>query len=95
MNNSCGSCKHGHDRKPGGAKASPGTVWCAQRSMQMGNIRQMPCFSGSAGKAIHRCTACKRAKMNTPTGEIPRLGNVWCDKRRLEVNKQSSMECFE
>lgn len=95
MNNTCGLCKYGHDTKPGGGKASPGTVWCMQRNMQMGKNRQMPCYVGGGGRIVSRCSACKRAKLQTPTGGSPRLGTIWCEKRRLEVNKQLSMECFE
>jgi hypothetical protein len=95
MNNSCESCKYGHDTKPSGGKPSPGTIWCAKRNMQMGKNRQMPCYYGTGGKMVNRCAACKRTKLHTPTGEFPRLGNIWCEKRHLEVNKQLSMECFE
>jgi hypothetical protein len=95
MNNTCGSCKYGSDTKTGGGKVSPGTVWCSQRSMQMGKFRQLPCYAGVGGKVVNRCSACKRARMRTPAGVSPRLGTVWCDKKHLEVNKQLSMECFE
>ena len=95
MNNSCGSCKYGHDTKPGGGKASPGTAWCTQRNLQMGKNRQMPCFSATGGRMANHCVSCKRGKMLMPTGGAPRLGTVWCEKKHLEVNKQLSMECFE
>ncbi|MBK5275195.1 MAG: hypothetical protein JJE30_09120 [Desulfuromonadales bacterium] len=95
MNNSCGSCKYGHDTKSGGGKASPGTVWCSQRNMQMGQNRPLPCFVAIGGRIIKRCSACKQAKLHMPTGGNPRLGTVWCEKKHLEINKQLSMECFE
>ena len=95
MTNQCGTCKHGHDKKAGGMKASPGTVWCGQRSLQMGKMRQMPCFVAAGGNHPKHCIDCRRAKMQSHTGETPRLGNIWCDKRHLEMNKQRTMECFE
>ena len=78
----------------GGAKASPGTVWCNQRNLQMGKMRQMPCFVSAITRPRH-CTDCKRARFQSHTGETPKLGNIWCEKRHLEINKQRSMECFE
>lgn len=95
MGNQCGVCKHGHDMKAGGAKVSPGTVWCSQRNLQMGRMRQMPCFVAASGYRPKHCIDCRHAKAQTHTGETPRLGNIWCDKRHLEINKQRSMECFE
>ncbi len=95
MNNTCCSCKHGHDKKSDGQRTSPGTVWCAQRSVQMGRTRQMPCFMARGGMKVNHCVDCRRAKILTNTGESPRLGNVWCEKKRIEINKQRSMACFE
>lgn len=95
MGNLCGACKHGHDTKAGGAKVSPGTVWCSQRNLQMGRMRQMPCFVAASGYRPKHCIDCRHAKAQTHTGETPRLGNIWCDKRHLEINKQRCMECFE
>ena len=95
MNNICGACKHGHDKKTGGEKPSPGTVWCAQRSIQMGKSRQMPCFIAAVGIKATHCLDCKRAKMLTNVGVTPQLGNVWCEKRHVEINKQRCMGCFE
>ena len=95
MSNQCGSCKHGHNTTVDGAKASPGTVWCGQRNLQMGKMRQMPCFVAAGGNHPKHCIDCKRARMQSHTGETPRLGNIWCDKRHLEMNKQLTMECFE
>ncbi len=94
MSNQCGSCKHGSNTTMGGAKASPGTVWCVQRNLQMGKMRQMPCFVSAISRPRH-CTDCKRARFQSHTGETPKLGNIWCEKRHLEINKQRSMECFE
>jgi len=95
MNAVCGSCKHSGDRKPGGAAVSPGTVWCAQRSIQMAKSRMMPCYVPIAKVRISKCVDCKKAKMLKPSGENPALGNVWCEKKHLEINKQRNMECFE
>ncbi|MBL0224389.1 MAG: hypothetical protein IPQ16_02045 [Geobacteraceae bacterium] len=95
MANLCGTCKHGHETKPGGTKASPGTVWCGQRNLQMGKQRQLPCFVAPGGVRPRHCLDCKRAKLLSQTGEAPRPGNVWCDKRHTEINKQRTMECFE
>jgi len=94
MSNQCGTCKYGHDTKANGQKVSPGTVWCGQRNLQMGKLRQMPCFVPPPGTHARHCLDCKRAKMLTPTG-APQLGNIWCEKRHVEINKQRSMECFE
>ena len=63
MTNQCGTCKHGHDKNAGGMKVSPGTVWCGQRSLQMGKMRQMPCFVAAAGTRCRHCIDCKRARM--------------------------------
>jgi hypothetical protein len=95
MNNQCMACKHGHSTMAGGVKISPGTVWCSQRSLLMGKMRQMPCFVAAAGVRPRHCVDCKRARMQTHAGETPRLGNIWCDKRHLEINKQRAMDCFE
>lgn len=95
MTDVCGTCKHGHDTRPGGVKVSPGTVWCGQRNLQMGKSRQMPCFIAAGGRKARHCADCKKAKMLAPLGESIGLGNVWCEKRRMEINKQRSMECFE
>jgi hypothetical protein len=95
MTNQCGTCKHGHDNKAGGMKVSPGTVWCGQRSLQMGKMRQMPCFVVAAGTRPRHCVDCKRARMLINPGEPPKPGNVWCDKRHIEINKQRALECFE
>ncbi len=95
MTDICGACNYGHDTRPGGGKASPGTVWCAQRNMQMGKNRQMSCFVAVGGRKARHCADCKRAKMLAPSGESPRLGNIWCEKKRAEMNKQRGMECFE
>lgn len=94
-NNICGTCKHGHDSKPGGQRPSPGTVWCIQRSIQMAKNRQMPCFVPLYVVKIRHCVACKKAKMLKPSGETPQLGNIWCEKKHVEMNKQRNMECFE
>jgi hypothetical protein len=95
MTNSCGTCKHGHDTKPGGGKTSSGTTWCSQRSLQMGKSRQMPCFAAIGGRVVNHCVSCKRGKLLMPTGGPPRPGTVWCERKHLEINKQLSMECFE
>jgi hypothetical protein len=95
MASGCGGCKHGHDTRPGGGKASPGTVWCSQRNMQMGKSRLMPCFVAAGGRPVRHCADCKKAKLHAPAGEVLGLGNIWCEKRRVEVNRQRSMECFE
>jgi hypothetical protein len=93
--NLCGMCKYGHDVKPGGQKPSQGTVWCAQRGMQMGKNRQMPCYARFGRAQTHHCIDCKKARMLKPSGETPQLGNVWCEKKHIEINKQRNMECFE
>ncbi len=95
MNNSCAWCKHGQPTKPNGQKVSPGTVWCGQRSMQMGKNRPMPCFQAIGVHKVHHCIDCKWARMVKHSGETPQLGHIWCEKRHAEMNKQRSMECFE
>ena len=95
MNNSCRECKFGHDTKPGGQRPSPGTVWCAHRSIQMAMNRQMPCFTPIRGRKTRPCFGCKRARITKPTGRSLQLGHVWCEKKRFEINKQRCMDCFE
>lgn len=95
MDNICCRCRHGHETKPDGWMPSQGTVWCSQRSMQMGKMRQMPCFIPSGGITPRHCVDCKKAKISKPAGESPQLGNVWCEKKHIEINKRRSMECFE
>lgn len=95
MSNQCVTCKHGHKKRADGQAVTAGTVWCTQRNLQMGALRQMPCFVSLPGTRSRHCMECKRAKIIPPTGESLRPGNIWCDKRHLEINKQRSMECFE
>ncbi|MBA4371290.1 MAG: hypothetical protein C0402_00330 [Thermodesulfovibrio sp.] len=95
MSTTCSTCKHGHELKPDGQRPPSGTVWCAQRKIQMAKHRQMPCFIPIAPLKTKHCIDCKRAKITKPSGGAPQLGNVWCEKKHLEINKQRSMECFE
>ncbi|NJD57682.1 MAG: hypothetical protein FIA94_14930 [Nitrospirae bacterium] len=95
MNTVCASCKYGYDRKPGGEKPSPGTVWCGKRKLQMAKHRQMDCFTPLPGIKVRHCADCKRAKITLPSGGALQPGNVWCDRKKTEIHKMRSMDCFE
>ncbi|MDH3976343.1 MAG: hypothetical protein OEV42_18920 [Deltaproteobacteria bacterium] len=95
MAENCGNCIYGKDRKMDGKRTSPGTVWCAKRSMQMGKSRILPCHKPLPGVKKKHCINCKWAKIKMPRGEMPKAGHVWCAKRHIEIGKQRSMQCFE
>ncbi|HUI46896.1 MAG TPA: hypothetical protein VL122_13035 [Nitrospirota bacterium] len=95
MANTCGTCKYGHETKPGGQHPSPNTVWCAQRGIQMAKHRSIQCFTPPASRPARHCLDCKKAKLTKPSGEAPQIGHVWCEKRHAEFGKQRNMECFE
>jgi hypothetical protein len=95
MSNTCRLCKFGQEVRPGGQRPSPGTVWCAQRCIQMARHRSMQCFVPPAGGPARLCRECKKAKMTRPTGATPQIGHIWCETKRMEMHKQRNMECFE
>jgi hypothetical protein len=94
MNNTCGVCRYGHDKKPGGQRPPAGTVWCPKRNMAMGKNRRMKCFVSLAGKGAAECRRCRWARKSRPDGVPPKVGHVWCDKRDIEIAKMRNMECF-
>jgi len=95
MAENCGNCIYGKAQKPDGKRASPGTVWCGKRAMQMGRSRVLPCHKPLPGAKKKYCINCKWAKMKMPQGEVPKIGHVWCGKRHIEIQKQRTMQCFE
>jgi hypothetical protein len=95
MNKTCASCKYGYEKKPGGEKASVGTVWCGHRKIQMARHRQMDCFSPLPGSKVRYCADCKRARITLPSGGALQPGNVWCDRKKTEIHKMRNMDCFE
>lgn len=95
MTKTCALCRYGYEKTSRGEKASPGTVWCGKRNIQMAKHRQMEYFSPLPGAKVRHCADCRWARITLPSGGALQLGNVWCDRKKIEIHKMRGMDCFE